>query len=182
VLERLWTDGCPLCGEKHPPRFHCFASRTYRKEATELDEEGFAKVLTEAPRFLCEPNREVRKHTGEPKQYTLTILPGFLIPHSRILVQRVHGALEGYITDSGLNQVGAALRMGCLSPASFCLFFSRARERLGTWTGALTQWIVALGGTVAEADPSTAWIEPTHNSRPEDWPETAIVKGFWFLN
>ena len=157
VLQRLWTDGCPLCGEKHTPRFHCFAPRSYRKDLAELGDQTDtdAKILTQVPRILCEPSRQIRKQTGQPKQYTLTVLPGFLIPHSRVPVQQVHRALDGYVRQPELQQVGAALRMNCLSPASFRLFFSRARERLGSWTLALTQWILALGGMVAEADPGT---------------------------
>lgn len=156
-MKRLWTDGCPLCGEKHAPRFHCYAPRSYRKDPAGLKEPGGTdtNVRTQVPRIFCEPSFQIRKQTGQPRQYTLTILPGFLIPHSRVPVQQVHRALDGYITEPELQQVGAALRMKCLSPASFRLFFSRVCARLGNWTAALTQWIVALGGIVAEAHPAT---------------------------
>ena len=97
-------------------------------------------------------NYSIRKQTGKPKQYTLTILPGFLIPHSVIPVDPVHQALESYITKDGLRQVGAALKMRCLSAASFRLFYSRVCSRLNEWTDLLIQLILTLGGKIKQTD------------------------------
>jgi hypothetical protein len=103
-------------------------------------------------RVFCESHYRIRKQTGELKQYTLTILPGFLIPHSVIPVDPVHRALESYITKDELKQVGAALKMRCLSVASFRLFYSRVCRRLDEWTALLIQLILTLGGKIKEAD------------------------------
>jgi len=46
---------------------------------------------------------------GKKEQYTITILPGFLIPYSRIPVELVHKAAGEYITIQRVNQTGAAL-------------------------------------------------------------------------
>jgi hypothetical protein len=76
-------------------------------------------------RIYCTVNYRIRKQTGEMIQYTLTILPGFLIPYSIIPADPIHQALESYITKGEIKQVGAALKMRCLSASSFRLFYSR---------------------------------------------------------
>ena len=154
VLQQLSEGGCPLCGEKHPQQFHCFAGRSFKTERREGEtQEGV--VATQVPRIFCEINYHKRLKTGELKQYTLTILPGFLIPYSTIPVDPVHQALESYIREGGLTQVGAAMRMGCLSPASFRLFYCRVRKRVYSWTDLLIQLVVTLGGNVREEAPKT---------------------------
>ena len=109
-------------------------------------------VETKVPRFFCEPNYLRRQKTGEKIQYTITILPGFLISYSIIPVDSVHEAIDSYITQPGLKQVGAARRMNCLSEISFRLFFSRVRKRLEYWIALLSQLIIILEGQVKEAD------------------------------
>jgi len=105
----------------------------------------------EVPRFFCEPNYLQRKKTGEKKQYTITILPGLLIPYSTIPVDPVHSAIHSYITHSWLKQVGAARRMNCRSSISFRLFFFRVRKRLEDWIALLLQLVITLEGEVKEA-------------------------------
>jgi hypothetical protein len=153
VLDQLSADGCPLCNGKHPPQFHCYAGRSFKTEQTEgqIKEEV---VATQVPRIFCEINHRKRLDTGELKQYTLTILPGFLIPYSTIPLDPVHQALKSYISEGRLTQVGAAMRMGCLSPASFRLFYSRVRERVQSWTDLLIQLVVTLGGHIREEAPN----------------------------
>lgn len=148
-MGQLLNGGCPLCGEDHPPKFHCFVRRTYRRDARE---EGKDTAITEVVRIFCEVNYSIRKQTDGLRQYTLTILPGFLIPHSVIPVDLVHYALESYITKGGLVQVGAALKMRCCSAASFRLFYSRVCRRLDEWTALLIQLILTLGGKIKQAD------------------------------
>jgi hypothetical protein len=82
----------------------------------------------------------------------LTILPGFLIPYSVIPVDPVHEALESYITKGELTQVGAALKMRCLSAASFRLFYSRVCGRLESWTALLLALVLTLGGKIKQTD------------------------------
>ncbi len=73
----------------------------------------------------------------------MTILPGFLVPYSTIPVELVHKAVESYITDPGLKQVGASLRMKALSPISF---------RLELWIALLLRLVHTLEGQVKEVD------------------------------
>jgi hypothetical protein len=148
-MDELSRGECPVCGERHRPKFHCFVHRTYRRDPKEEGEEIAAIYVV---RIFCEINYRIRKSTGEPKQYTLTILPGFLIPHSRIPVDPVHQALDDYITKGGLKQQGAAMEMRCLSAASFRLFYLRIRSRIDGWTDWLVQLVLALGGRVKDAD------------------------------
>jgi len=157
VIEQLSTDICSLCSEEHPPKFHCFAQRTYKKDqinANTQDEEDTVGIRV--PRIICKRNHLIRIETGESKQYTLTILPGFLIPYSTIRVDPVHKAVESYITQDGLKQVGAAQRMNCLSAISFRLFFSRVRTRLENWMALLLQLLITLEGQLKETDVSRA--------------------------
>lgn len=140
---------CPICEKEHPTKFHCFADRTYKKGR---DKDGEDVVVeTQVPRFFCEPNYLLRQKTGEKIPYTVTILPGFLIPHSTIPVDPVHKAINSYISNSLLMQVGAAQRMNCRSPISFRLFLSRVRKRLEDWIVLLLQLLVTLEGQVKEA-------------------------------
>ena len=149
MLNELSDRECSLCGRKHPPKFHCFVRRTYRVDAVE---EGEETATIKVVRIFCEVNYRIRKQTGEPKQYTLTILPGFLIPYSVIPVDPVHQALESYITKGDLRQVGAAVKMRCLSAASFRLFYSRVCGRLESATALLVALVLALGGKIEQTD------------------------------
>ncbi len=81
-------------------------------------------VSTVVPRIFCEIKFLLRKHTGEKKQYNITILPEFSIPYSAIPVDPVHKAIKSYNTEPWLNQVGAAQQMKALSPISFRFFLS----------------------------------------------------------
>jgi len=148
-MEEVSRGECPICGGHHPPKFHCFVRRTYRRNP---EKEGEEIATIEVVRIFCEVNYRIRKTTGEPKQYTLTLLPGFLIPHSRIPVDPVHQALDSYMTKGGLKQQGAAMMMRCLSAASFRLFYLRIRSRIEGWTDWLVQLVLALGGKVKHAD------------------------------
>jgi hypothetical protein len=147
-MEELSRGSCPICGGRHPSKFHCFVERTYRKDSNE--EEDIATI--EVVRIFCEINYRIRKNTGEPRQYTLTILPGFLIPHSRIPVDPVHQALDRYMAEGWLKQQGAAMKMRCVSAASFRLFYLRMRSRIDGWTDLLVQLVLALGGKVKDAE------------------------------
>lgn len=104
-------------------------------------------MVSRVPRIFCEINCRIRKETGERKQYTLTVLPSFLVPYSRIPVETVHEALDGYIRTRCL-QIGAALRMHCLSASSFRLFYRRVCERLGRWLFILARPLSAFAEAV----------------------------------
>ena len=145
VLEYL-SSRCPLCGGEHPPKYHTFAGRSYRD--SESAPEGKTHILV--PRLVCEPNKQRRTQTGELVQYTIRILPGFLIPYSRVVVDAVQEALDSWLSEQAVSQIGAALRMGCLSPLSFRLFYHRVRKRISAWLIVLVELVGELGGEIAE--------------------------------
>ena len=39
AIEQLSANGCPLCDAEHPPKFHAFAKRTYKKDRGDNEEE-----------------------------------------------------------------------------------------------------------------------------------------------
>jgi len=99
---------------------------------------------------VCAENKRCREERGEPLQYTVTILPGFLISYSTILVDAVHLGLESYLGKRTVTQMGAALLMGCRTPRSFRLFYLRVCRRMYLWTGLLMQLVTMLGGSLAQ--------------------------------
>jgi len=149
VLEAL-AGGCPLCGERHPPKFFAFVLRSY------WDLEKRSTVWILVPRVICLPNKR-RKQEGEASpRYTLRVLPGFLIPYSRVVVDAVQGALGAYLGRQEVHEVGAALRMGCLNPSSFRLFTRRVRQRIAAWITFVGELVLSLGGTVSAQQPPAA--------------------------
>lgn len=132
----------------HQPKFHCFVQRSYRNASIA---EGKETTTIAVVRIFCDKNYLARKLTGEPKQYTLTLLPGFLIPYSVIPIVPVHDAIDAYIMKGNLTQIGAALRMRCLSAASFRMFYRRVCKRVNQWTALFLALVAALGGNIKEA-------------------------------
>jgi len=145
ATEKL-AERCFLCGKSHPAKFHCYVNRTYRKQAD--NDDGFVVVIIQVPRFFCEPNYLFQTKTKIKKQYTITILPGFLIPYSTIPVNPVHEALNSYITKTMWKRLEAAIRMTCASVISFRLFFSRVAERLEGWIDLLVKLVIDASGEV----------------------------------
>ena len=116
------------CHKHHKPKFHCYAGRTFRYGSI-----VGAKITTRVLRFICEARHLIRKQTAEALQYTITILPNFLISYSTVPVDPVYSAVAGYLGTSGLTQVGAAQWMSCLGAITFRVFFSRIRNRIEGW-------------------------------------------------
>ena len=145
-MQEHLAERCPLCGCEHEPELHAFVRRSYRQGGWENDERQWIRVV----RVVCRTNKRRRKEGGEQLQYTLTILPGFLIPYSTVGVDEAHAAVESYIGERRVNQVGAAMLMGCVDPASFRLFYRRVGQRIQGWVGVLAQVVLALGGQITE--------------------------------
>jgi hypothetical protein len=103
---------------------------------------------------ICPNNKRRREERGEeggePPAYTLTLLPGFLIRHSTVLVEAVQQALESYLGEGKVGQTGAAMVMGCVDPESFRLFYRRMCRRIGGWVQMVLQIVLALGGEITE--------------------------------
>ena len=162
----LSKEGCPICHGDHEAKFHCFAGRAFRDGSV-----PGANVTTAVPRFICELNRLIRQQSGEEKQYTITILPGFLISYSTVPVDPVHNAVAGYLGASGLTQVGAALRMHCFNAISFRVFLNRVRDRIEGWITLLVEQVHDLEGQVKGVDVSRT---------PPNDPESPAVLWKWF--
>jgi hypothetical protein len=112
-----------LCGTKHSIKIHQYVRR--KTDAGNKDEIFVFRII-------CERNFELRKKTAEKPQYTLTILPGFLFPQSRVQVQLVFNAINDFLTKK-LTRQQAALLMNCESRHSFSLYFSLFRNRVRHW-------------------------------------------------
>jgi len=139
-------------------RIHTYADRTYRDPKQQENRKSYAVVVVGVPRLYCSVNHHQRKQNGKPLQYTITVLPGFLAPHSVILVDKIHQTVDGYI---GLDRnygsyQQAALQMGCDDPLSFILYFRRVQQRLSAWIVTLTVLAMALGAQIKQADVRTA--------------------------
>ena len=89
-------------------------------------------------RILCKDNQKIREETGEKIQYTITILPGFLIPHSRVVIPNLLGALEKYVNEE-ITQQQAALLINCNSRHSFNLYYRRFSSHFYKWISFLAE-------------------------------------------
>jgi hypothetical protein len=97
-------------------------------------------------RIICKNNLKERRRTGKPLQYTLTILPGFLIPYSRIPVDCVFKAIDYYVTSSRSNLLEAAFLMNCVNISSFGLYYFRFLALVDEWILFIIQITIAIGG------------------------------------
>lgn len=158
VVSRF-RDKCLLCGKKHPVKIHTYVDRSYEDPQQKEKKEGETKrenmVIIVVPRLYCPVNHRRRKDSGEPKQYTITVLPGFLVPYSRILVDTIHAALHGYLLHGdaqGRSYEQAAYTMNCAQPVSFARYLARVKLRLPAWIVTLTDLLVDLGVEITQAD------------------------------
>ncbi len=126
-----------------------FVKRTYKNGWDENDQ-GISVVI-KVPRFFC-PNNYKKRKRGKKKQYTITILPGFLVPYSIIPLDAITEAVDRYIKEPGTKQQAAAFIMYCITPLSFRLHFSRIKNRLSGWITFLTQLLITLGGEIKGED------------------------------
>lgn len=83
-------------------------------------------------RIKCEKCYQKKQETGRKIQYTITVLPGFLIPHSRVPVPDLWCAVNGYLSENKTQQQ-AALLMNCNSRHSFNLYYKRLCMQLNLW-------------------------------------------------
>lgn len=107
-------------------KFFLYVQRKIKK--TE-DEEISINVI----RIFCQLNYRKRIETEEAIQYTITILPGFLMPYSRVRVDLLFTAFTYYINGRFSNQYESALYISCSSRHSFSLYYKRIVNRIGVW-------------------------------------------------
>ena len=153
-LEKTWQDGCPLCLQPHAVQIHTYVDRSYRNPEKQENGKHYAVVFIVVPRLYCSVNQRLRKHHGKLLQYTLTVLPAFLAPHSVILVDKLHTAVEAYIKENPdrCSYQEAALQIGCDEPVSFVLYLRRIKLRLPAWIVVLSVLALTLGAQIKQAD------------------------------
>lgn len=96
-------------------------------------------------------------------QYTITVLPSFLIPYSRVLFDKVIEAVDDHLVN-GKTQSESLDKMGCINILTFRLHFSRVIKLLPEWIELLSRWIIDLGDsiknqTLSETFPSDKGIK-----------------------
>ena len=97
----------------------------------------------EVVRIVCPVRKRLRHKTNSHRQYTLTILPAFLIPHARVtfsgLSQAIPLYLEGRDPDLVLNTLSAD------DPRTFALHFGRVTDRGPDWNLNIARWLIEAG-------------------------------------
>ncbi len=124
---------CPLCHKIHEVEIFQYKDRN-------IDPHNNKKKIV--IRTRCKDNQKKREETGEKIQYTITILPGFLIPHSRVVIPNLFKALEKYLNEE-ITQQQAALLMNCNSRHSFNLYYRR-------FSSLFCKWISFLSGILQQ--------------------------------
>ncbi len=115
---------CILCGEIHEVKIHQFVDRNISPDNS--------RVII-VIRIICNSNFKKREETGEKLQYTITVLPGFLIPHSRVPLPDIYKATDEYLSGRKIIQQEAALIMSCQSRHSFRLYYDRFCNLASKW-------------------------------------------------
>jgi len=94
-------------------------------------------------RIVCPVRKRLRHKINSHLQYTLTILPPFLIPHARVTFSGLSRAiplfLEGLDPDLVLNTLSAD------DPRTFALHFGRVTDRGPGWNLEIARWLIEVG-------------------------------------
>jgi len=135
----------------HDIKIHVLVFRKVKKGINEI-----AKI--KVVRIWCENNYQEREQTGEAKQYTITILPCFLVPHSIIPVTVIFEAVNEYLSSiinsqnketsekEHVSQLKAAFIMYCENSQSFFRYLQRIKERIPNWLFLIMQPILEILG------------------------------------
>lgn len=121
--EYFKSHACLLCGKIHELEIHQYKWRNIAPDNSKRE-----LVV----RVWCEESFQEKQATGQDIQYTITVLPGFLIPFSRVPVPDIWNATDGYMNEN-MTQQQAALLMNCNSRHSFSLYYKRLCTRLNLW-------------------------------------------------
>ena len=139
AIEILGARCCLLCHKYHPVRIF---QRRPRHVKTDIGYQKTIKIF----RVLCIDNLSERRKTGKPLQYTVTILPSFLVPYSRIQVNKIFSAIKYYITANQPTLLKAAFLMDCVNISSFRRYYLRFLIHINNWILFIIQITIALGG------------------------------------
>lgn len=149
--------------KNHKVRFYIFVKR---QVISDLDEVSVVHVI----RIYCEINYKLRIETKEPLQYTLTVLPAFLIPHGRVQVNLVLQSFNMYVNKELKNQHIAALHIGCDSRHSFRLYYQRIMSRLDIWSSLFEKKGEA---ELVYLPVGKKWEKIQHGLK--DWPDPMLI-------
>jgi hypothetical protein len=108
-------------------KFYIFINRHVIIKLDDTDQ-----LIIKVLRIFCHLNYELKKQQPE-LQYTITVLPGFLISHSRILSYHAFNAVDQYIKGKVRNQYEGAILINCNSRHTFRLYYTRIVQKLDTW-------------------------------------------------
>lgn len=100
-------------------------------------------------RIFCRYNYRQRQTTGIKLQYTITVLPGFLRPYSRIPTHILFAACQLYAT-TRCSYLEAAFSMHCTSALSFRLYWIRFRRKYNVFFLAFVQQIIHITGQLPD--------------------------------
>ena len=138
---------------------YCYLKRTYRNDYEVKNEICIFRII-------CENNKKKNKYEGLKLQYTLTILPDFLIPYSIIPVESIFESIRQYILDN-ITLRQAAIVMCCLSPWSFKLYYIRFQELVNQWVILLVELIITTQGEYIEEQIKE--IDVNLNNNKQKW-------------
>ena len=111
-------------------------------------------------------NYLIRKNENIKLQYTLTLLPFFMVPYSKVLFDNTLKAIDNYIGNEKSNQIIASNELNFENTKSFRLFYSRIQKRILKWIAIMAQLITQMGGTIDEAqiNDNRIYINPLHSN------------------
>jgi hypothetical protein len=147
---------CPLCGLIHPVVIHMIRVRNCNQDH---------EVLTiEIVRILCPARKRLRFKTGLLRQYTLTILPAFLIPHARVTFSGLSRAIPLYLNgrdpDLVLNTLSAD------DPRTFTLHFGRVTDRGPGWNLKIARWLIEAGKPSDQCETAAPFARSIRKNHP----------------
>ena len=102
-------------------------------------------------RLYCVNNHLKRIEENDKSQYTITILPSFLIPCSIVLREQVIKSTDEYVKNKNKkkSQLEIAMEMNLENAKSFNLFYLRIKKRINKWIVLLSEIIISIGGSIA---------------------------------
>lgn len=109
-------------------------------------------------RFICHSAKALRKSTGEEIQYTITILPPFLIPHAKISLVTLFKAFSHLSKTADMDHAVGTVSKEADS-RMLNRFLSRFRGRFPQWFQKMCQWIVSSGMVLPAPDFSALGLQ-----------------------
>jgi len=100
-------------------------------------------------RIICIDNLNKNRQYDLRLQYTLTILPCFLIPYSLVPVNLIFTSIQHYI-NSRISLKEAAILMNCSTSMSFKLYYLRCQKYIKDWIMVIIRLLLSINGACKE--------------------------------